>query len=427
MQFSRLMKQDLNFTGRNTLYATHGLHSYAAKCPPQLVQYGIEKYSCPGDTVLDPMAGSGTTIVEAKIHQRNSIGFDIDPLACLIARVKARFIQDDQIEKAARQVILNTRSDLEKIQSGESHSQLLERAKSPNFLNRDYWFDQGVQLQLALLGYYIDHLGFDEQVREFLWVGYSGVILSKVSVANARDIIHSRHHHWKHPDEPDVSGKFEKRIQKMRKQMKEFGLLCSNSKACSDVRMGDARALPLDSNSIDIVFTSPPYATALDYPRAHFLAVSWMRSVLGIDFYQYKQKGETYIGSERGKIKEAKYSTELPHMAIAIVNQLRKIDGRKSLLIERYFHDMTGAIKEINRVLKPEKTAIIVVCPSHIRKTEVPTHKVFTEIATSFGMKLVSEETRVIDSKKRVLPYVREGFGNRMSTEYVLVYKKTSK
>ncbi len=421
------MRQDLNFTGHNTQYATHGLHSYAAKCPPQLVQYGIEKYSCPGDTVLDPMAGSGTTLVEAKIHQRHSIGFDIDPLACLIARVKANFIEDHQIENAARQVVLRTSGDLNKIQSGKSNLQLLERAKSPAFLNRDYWFDQGVQLQLALLGYHIDHLSDDKQVREFLWVGYSGLILSKVSVANARDIIHSRHHYLNHVDDPDVLDKFEKRIRKMRKQMQEFGTLCLDSKTRADVRMEDARALPLDSNSIDLVFTSPPYATALDYPRAHFLAVSWMRSVLGVDFDQYKQKGETYIGSERGKIKEAKYGTELPRTAEAIVKRLRKIDGRKSHLIERYFHDMTGAIKEINRVLKPGKTAIIVVCPSHIRKTEVPTHKVFTEIAASFGMKLVSEETRVIDSRKRVLPYVREGFGNRMSTEYVLVYKKASK
>jgi DNA modification methylase len=231
----------------------------------------------------------------------------------------------------------------------------------------------------------------------------------------------------KHVDEPDVLGKFEKRIQKMRKKMQEFGRLCSNSKIHTDVHMGDARALPLDSNSIDLVFTSPPYATALDYPRAHFLAVSWMHSVLGIDYDQYRQKGETYIGSERGKIKEIKYSTELPHIIEAIVKRLKKIDERKSLLIQRYFHDMTGAIKEIYRVLKPGKTAIIVVCPSHIRKIEVPTHKMFTEIAASFGMKLVSEETRVIDSRKRVLPYVRDGFGNRMSTEYVLIYKKASK
>jgi len=49
---------DLNFDSRNTLYATHGLHAYAAKCPPQLARYGLRYYSRPDDTVLDPIKPS---------------------------------------------------------------------------------------------------------------------------------------------------------------------------------------------------------------------------------------------------------------------------------------------------------------------------------------------------------------------------------
>lgn len=421
------MEQDLNFSGHNTQYATHGLHSYAAKCPPQLVEYGLEKYSQPGDVVLDPMAGSGTTLVEAKIHQRHSIGIDIDPLACLIAKVKSNFIEDRRIDSALHQVIFAVRNDLKKIESGNHSPRLLERAQSPEFYNRDYWFEQGVQLQLALLSSHIDHLVTDEQVRGFLWVAFSGIILTKVSVANARDIIHSRHHFLEHSDEPDVLDKFEKRVQKMRKQMREFGQRCLGTEARAEVRMGDARVLSINSNSIDLVFTSPPYATALDYPRAHFLAVSWMSSVLNVNLDQYKLKGESYIGSERGKIEAHEHNKELSPTAQTIVKRLKKIDQRKSHLIERYFGDMTDVFGEINRVLAPGKYAVIVVCPSHIRKTEIPTHVVFTEIAKSLKMKLVAEQTRTIDSRKRVLPYVRESFGNRMSTEYVLVYKKAIK
>lgn len=63
-------KPNLDFNDHNTLYATHGLHAYAAKCPPQLVKFGIENYSKVGDTILDPMAGSGTTLVEARLLGR---------------------------------------------------------------------------------------------------------------------------------------------------------------------------------------------------------------------------------------------------------------------------------------------------------------------------------------------------------------------
>ena len=65
-----VIAQDLNFTNHDTLYATHGLHPFAAKCPPQIARWAIEKYSEIGDVVLDPMAGSGTTLVEAKLLGR---------------------------------------------------------------------------------------------------------------------------------------------------------------------------------------------------------------------------------------------------------------------------------------------------------------------------------------------------------------------
>jgi hypothetical protein len=131
---------DLNFDGHNTLYATHGLHSYAAKCPPQLVRYGIENFSSPGETILDPMVGSGTTVVEARLHGRNAIGYDIDALACLIAKVKARKIDDKPIGDAADLVLKYAKNDIDALKKGNVSQELLARATPPNFHNIDYWF-----------------------------------------------------------------------------------------------------------------------------------------------------------------------------------------------------------------------------------------------------------------------------------------------
>src|SRR5262245_21860696 len=95
----------LNFDSADTLYATHGLHPFAAKCPPQLAKYGINRYSKRGETVLDPMMGSGTTLVEARLPGRNAVGYDIDPLARLIAGVKSRLVSDTSIEMACETVV----------------------------------------------------------------------------------------------------------------------------------------------------------------------------------------------------------------------------------------------------------------------------------------------------------------------------------
>ncbi|HZU77806.1 MAG TPA: DNA methyltransferase, partial [Dehalococcoidia bacterium] len=79
---------DLSFDTHLPSYATHALHPFAAKFPPQLARWMVEEFSRPGETVLDPFAGSGTMLVEARLLGRNALAADIDPLARLIARVK---------------------------------------------------------------------------------------------------------------------------------------------------------------------------------------------------------------------------------------------------------------------------------------------------------------------------------------------------
>jgi len=66
----RLLKQDLTFKGEKTAYATHNLHAFAAKFPPQLPRLFIHELTNPGEWVLDPMAGSGTALVEAVLAGR---------------------------------------------------------------------------------------------------------------------------------------------------------------------------------------------------------------------------------------------------------------------------------------------------------------------------------------------------------------------
>jgi DNA modification methylase len=210
----------------------------------------------------------------------------------------------------------------------------------------------------------------------------------------------------------------------MRRQMDEFRKLCTDSSLTVKIQKGDARELPILDNSVDLIFTSPPYATALDYPRAHFLAVCWMKPVLGTTHDEYKLNGKEYIGSERGHVGKFEADSSLGRLALSTIQQLAQIDHRRAGLVQRYFQDMKKVLNETKRILRPDKNAVIVVCPSHIRKLQIPTHKVFTEIAVPLGLVLISEYERTIDSSKRVLPYVRESFGDRMSTEYVLVYKK---
>jgi DNA modification methylase len=420
---------DLDFAAHNTLYATHGLHAYAAKCPPQLVNYGLRYYSKPGEKVLDPMTGSGTTLVEAKLMGRHAVGYDIDPLARLIAQVKSSRVQDQWIKQAYEKIHQRTINDIAAFRCRRISTALRKRAMPPDFDNRDYWFDKKVSAALAILAYHITHTQMRECVRNFFWVAFSSLILAKTSVANARDIIHSRHHYWEHDETPDVVRKFAARVRLMRKQMADFcAEACQTTGTKTDARLGDARRLRVRSETIDLIFTSPPYATALDYPRGHFLAVAWMQDVLGVSLEEYRANAPIYVGSERGRwpneftVDECLEQLDLAPLILADIARHSSAHAKR---INRYFVDMYKVFSEIARVLKSRRHAIIVVCPSHIRRVHVPTHRVFAEIGYLHGLRLKYSHARTIYLGKRILPYMQEAFGRRMDTEYVLIFQKT--
>ena len=67
---------------------THCHFKYPARFSPQFVASALEQFSRPGDLVLDPYMGGGTTVVEALARSRLAVGCDINSLAVFVTRVK---------------------------------------------------------------------------------------------------------------------------------------------------------------------------------------------------------------------------------------------------------------------------------------------------------------------------------------------------
>jgi DNA modification methylase len=431
---------DLSFSDQNTLYASHGLHSFAAKCPPQLAKWVIERFSEPGGVVLDPMVGSGTTLAEARMLGRNALGLDIDPWARLLSVVKSTPVEPTRLREASKRLLERLDADYLRLeQSNDSclPADLKERCQLPKIERLDYWFLPTVAAELALLKYHILTSSEDRDIRDFFLVVFSSLILARTSVANARDIVHSRHHYRAHESPPDVRQRFRQRLRTMTRMMTDFWKAC-HAAPRQDVEVkiigNDARAIPLPPSSVNLIFTSPPYCNALDYVRAHALTVAWLQDVLDISQPEYTLLGREYIGTERAMKSADSLKGILPPdvpLLADIVRRIRAIDQQKGNVVTKYFADMWTVFQEMGRVLKPDQHLVLVVCPSHIRKVEVPTHKAFgkmTERMTldqGYRLTQVACVERVIDDRRRLLPYMRKAFGKRMRTEYVMIYKKT--
>ena len=77
----------------------HRLHPYLGKFVPQLVEALLERYVRPGGRVLDPFAGSGTTLVQALESGYDAVGVDIAAFNALLVSVKTR---EHDLERARR-------------------------------------------------------------------------------------------------------------------------------------------------------------------------------------------------------------------------------------------------------------------------------------------------------------------------------------
>lgn len=80
---------------------THNYYRYPARFPPQMVRAVIEAFSQPGDLVLDPFAGGGTTLVEALAQGRSAFGSDVSTLAEFVSTVKTTLLDDAVLDDAA--------------------------------------------------------------------------------------------------------------------------------------------------------------------------------------------------------------------------------------------------------------------------------------------------------------------------------------
>ena len=133
------LSANLDFHGTNGSYGSHAWHPFPAKFPPQLPEFMIRELSDPGDLVLDPMLGSGTTLVEALRLGRRAVGCDIDPLARMIAATKLTPIDPVATIQEGDSVLAGASEDYRR------HRPRLQRdlelrfdARTTQFI--DYWF-----------------------------------------------------------------------------------------------------------------------------------------------------------------------------------------------------------------------------------------------------------------------------------------------
>ncbi|MCY4526574.1 MAG: DNA methyltransferase [Anaerolineaceae bacterium] len=439
-----LLQGDLDFHKQPTGDATHSFHAFPAKFPPQLARLFIDELTQPSEIVLDPMMGSGTTIVEAFLAERQAKGFDIDPLACLQTRVKTTPLPADELRQQSHALLSRARSALSHDRAGIER-RLAGRFDSQTGKFVDYWFARETQTELQALLEQIEKVP-DAGERIFLSLVFSATIITKSGgVSLAFDLAHTRPHRAKRVLDPagkvildNTAAVPEHRARFLTKTLKspldEFQRrLESNVQGLKSlptslprprVEEGDAGRLPLTDESVDLIVTSPPYASnAIDYMRSHKFALVW----LGHAIDSLSSLRSTYIGADA--TAGFAFAT-LPPFTGEVLDALAALDGKKAQALRRYYSEMKRVLREMYRVLRPGKAAILVVGNSVMRGMDTKTQCCLAAIGRETGFEVPHVGVRRLDRNRRMMPVstmkdVNSVIQQRMHEEYVIGFYKS--
>ena len=383
----------------------HRWFTYPAGFSYKAVAHSFERFGISkGMSVYDPFMGSGTTNVTAKAMGIDSVGTEAHPFVYEIAKAKMEWEVD---KKAIREFIDYLNINFE---------------SRYNNLNGDALYDHFPELvlkcykketlgKLLTLRKIYDDYEFNQKERMFVFVVLTALLREISSAATG----------W-----PYIAPKKEKVTSEDKDALLEFNSLAMSmlydltyikrqadeeylkSKHCLIFGSSTDVSAYLSDESVNHVFTSPPYLNNFDYSD---------RTRLELYFWGFAKNWKDITDKVRSRLmtsattqisrNDPKYlldeeiKTNSPEIARFIqeaankLSELRKIKGGKKnydLMVIGYFNDIYKVIKEVYRVLKSDSSALFVLGDSAPYGVHIPTDKLIGEIGCSIGFKSYSLE-----------------------------------
>ena len=332
-------------------YLTHNLFRYYGKFPsviPRKLLLDFADTLDPDDYVLDNYMGSGTTLVEARLAGRPSVGVDLNPLGVLGARVKTRTYDSVELRDTWHHL----------------RARLYRKAAIPTKLPGDRsrlhkWFSSEAAADLALLKATILELPAGD-VREFFTLAFVGIV-RRVSRAYDGEV---RPHINPEKKPRSVLHAYGKKLSDMIDRSAAFSSLVRHAPPaytyCANNRL--LASLPLRRHGqCGIIITHPPYLNCFDYIPVYSLEFLWAHG------FEELIDGEA-VGDFR-------------------CGEIRSWPATDTTVFQSYFVENRAAFAAALPLLKRGGLCCVVIGDATIRKHLVPVHLRFVDMLVELGLK----------------------------------------
>lgn len=349
-----------------TGYGTHGLFPYRGKFHPQMIKAIINVIGLTGgDTVLDPMMGSGTVLIEAALMGIKSIGIDASPFCRFMTQTKLDALTTPL--SRAHNALRNYKETYEyfrklsgkarpenKYHNGFQYSKTQESEAPPDgnrsiSNSRDR---ESSEMHNFLLLAYLDSVGYSERSTRQAPVEQFRAVLERYIF---------------------VADKIQRTLTHAQMQT-----------GIARPLVGDARSLEIEDQSIDGIIFSPPYSFAIDY-----------------------------LDNDMSHLRY--FDVDLDQLRASMVG-LRGKNLREKF--DLYLTDMNLVLSECHRVLRPGRICVIIIGTNDNQLSKVfgvppetvrGLHEIVCDQAVGHGFRHVKSMSRPII-----------GISNTMRREYIL-------
>jgi DNA modification methylase len=374
----------------------HRWFKYPAGFSYRLIEALIDDQGLvPGNWILDPFVGCGTTAVVAKERGINSVGIEAHPFVWWVARVKCFWEYDmSSLHRSMIRLIHQLhQARWDEAGTVDKYPALVHKCYSPANLQK-----------LDFIWEIIYQLDCPDEERDFFLLALTDTLRTASRAGAGWPYIAPSKYHEK--QERDAIEAFCQQVQAMYKDL----LVVQGRRQlhvrseCLLLQMDARDPYPVEPESIDLAVTSPPYLNNYDYAdrtRLEMYFLGWARSWRDIT----EQVRDRLIVAATTQIRRSAFPdhplsddvrevsprvyAELSDRIHQLEERRRHKGGKKSydLMVAGYFNDMLQVLKQVYRVLKKGSEFVLVLGDSAPYGVHIPTEEYLGELGLGVGFR----------------------------------------
>ena len=394
----------------------HRWFKYPAGYSYRLVEEKIRHYGLTSrHLLLDPFIGCGTTCVEAKRNNVNSLGTEAHPFVRWVAQTKINWEIPifDVVQAYQRVVGTGQKLISEKRVSSVGVPELLRKCYSDSNL-----------VSLLAIRDAITRENEPSEVRDFLNLALTDTLRNASKAATGWPYIAPAKMHQK-TCEKEAFDTFRIQVRRMVDDVRFMQKYFVDHQVSTEVLLGDARNpnANIRKASVDLALTSPPYLNNYDYAdrtRLETYFFGWYntwREITENVRHKLIISATTQITRTRNKangrlsdeikLADPKLFEELKQKISQLSMRRLQKGGKKSydLMVTGYFNDMLHVLKRVHSYLKRGSDFVLVLGDSAPYGVYIPTHLYLARIGLGVGFNSYQlEQLRTRGDKWRANP-----------------------